>query len=622
MKWDWSSQFGNSLAQIFFGGVGLAFLIFVGLWFGLTLSTTGFALLTFIALLSTMGSLIGSIILSIFAVCLLDYFFAQPLFTLLPDWEDTNDVIRLTAFFVTSVTISSLTARARKAVEAARASQKALVETVPGLVWSALPNGSRDFHSQRWLELTGLSEKVAAGDGWIAAFHHQDRAAVMEKWRRAVATGEPFETEARERSAEGEYRSMLVRAAPFRDAKGNIVKWYGSSTDIEDVKRATFNLEAARRDIAEREAKIRRLVDANIIGIIFWDADGRIIEANDTFLFMLGYDRDDLAARRIDLRTLTPPEWLDLQTQTFEEVKTAGAVQPFEKEYFRKDGSRVPVLIGLASLEEGGRQNVGFVLNLTEQKRAEAEMRESERRYRMAQAELAHANRLTAMGQLTASIAHEVNQPIGAMIADAQAGLRFLDARPPDLEEVREALASIVNGGFRAGDVIGRIHALVRKAPPRKERFDLNEAIREVIVVTRGEVTKNGISVEAQLAAGLPLVQGDRVQLQQVILNLIINAIEAMSGVAEGPRELLIKTARSESDSVSVAVQDTGPGLDPANPNGVFEPFYTSKPEGLGIGLSICRSIVEAHDGELAVTANVPHGAIFQFTVPTGADGS
>ena len=238
---------------------------------------------------------------------------------------------------------------------------------------------------------------------------------------------------------------------------------------------------------------------------------------------------------------------------------------------------------------------------------------------RKVQTELGHANRIAAMGQLTASIAHEVNQPIAAARNNASAALHFLDSRPPDLDEAREALRCLVNDTDRAANVLSGIRALVKKAPPRRESFDINEAIRDVIVITRGEAVKNRISVEAQLAERLPLIKGDRVQLQQVILNLIINAIEAMSGVVEGRRELVIKTAKSDTDFVSIAVQDSGPGLDLENPNRAFATFYTTKPEGLGMGLSISRSIIEAHGGRLWASANVPCGAIFQLTVPADA---
>jgi C4-dicarboxylate-specific signal transduction histidine kinase len=204
-----------------------------------------------------------------------------------------------------------------------------------------------------------------------------------------------------------------------------------------------------------------------------------------------------------------------------------------------------------------------------------------------AQTELAHVNRVATMGQLTASIAHEVNQPIAATVSNAQAALRWLNRQPPDLGEVREALACIAEDGKRAGEVIAGIRELMKKAPPRKDRVEINGAIREVIELTRSEAVKNGVSVQTELADGLPLIQGDRVQLQQVMLNLIVNAVEATSGVSEGSRELLISTRKGETGGVRVAVRDRGPGLTPAALEHLFEPFYTTKPNGLGLGLSI-----------------------------------
>jgi PAS domain S-box-containing protein len=256
---------------------------------------------------------------------------------------------------------------------------------------------------------------------------------------------------------------------------------------------------------------------------------------------------------------------------------------------------------------------VGTSIDVTERRRAEEARLD-------AQNKLAHANRVTTMGQLAASIAHEVNQPIAATVTNAQTALRWLDRRPPDLEEVRQALARIVRDGNRAAEVIDEIRALIKKAPPRKDRLEINGAIREVIALIREEALKNGVSVQTELADCLPVIQGDRVQLQQVILNLIINAVEAMSGVNAGARELLISTRKAESDGVLVAVRDSGPGLAAAALERLFESFYTTKPGGLGLGLSICRSIVEAHGGRLWAYANVPCGAVFQFTVPTHAD--
>jgi len=380
---------------------------------------------------------------------------------------------------------------------------------------------------------------------------------------------------------------------------------------------AATSLENGRlhRELEEREAKIRCLVDANIIGIFTWELEGRLLQANDAFLRTVGYDREDLISGRLRWTELTPTEWSDRDARAVAEMKMIGTVQPFEKEYLRKDGSRVPVLIGVAAFDQRRDQGVAFVLDLTERKRAEAKARESEGGYRNAQMELAHANRAATMGQLTASIAHEVNQPIAAVVASGHAALCWLARGTPDLEEARRAIERVIRDAGRAASVIGRVRALIKKAPPRKDRFDINEAIREVTELTRGEAVKNGVSVQTELADGLPLTHGDRVQLQQVILNLIINAVEAMSGVSEAARDLLISTGKAEPGHVVVALRDSGPGLPPATLEHLFETFYTTKPSGLGLGLSICRSIIEAHGGRLWATANEPRGATFQFTV-------
>jgi signal transduction histidine kinase len=239
-----------------------------------------------------------------------------------------------------------------------------------------------------------------------------------------------------------------------------------------------------------------------------------------------------------------------------------------------------------------------------------------ERQYREAQMALAHANRVATMGQLTASIAHEIKQPIATARNNARAALNFLDKSPPDVTEVREALTCIVNDADRTSDVVDRIGSLIKKAPPRKEVVDLNAAILEVTALIRSEAVKTGVTVSTRLAGELPRIQCDRVQLQQVMLNLIVNAIQSMSGVEDGNRELDISTASIEPESVCVAVRDTGHGLRPESLPRLFEPFYTTKPDGMGMGLSICCSIIEAHGGRLWATGCEPRGALFQFTIP------
>jgi PAS domain S-box-containing protein len=250
-------------------------------------------------------------------------------------------------------------------------------------------------------------------------------------------------------------------------------------------------------------------------------------------------------------------------------------------------------------------------IDVTERKRAEEA-------YREAQLELAHANRVASMGQLTASITHEVNQPITAAVTYALAARRFLKAEPPNFHEVDDALSLIVKEGNRAGEVVERVRALIKKAPARKDAVAIDDAILEVIALTRAEAANNSVSVRTQFAEGLPRIQGDRVQLRQVMLNLILNAIQSMSGVADGNRELQISIDAVPSEgSVRVGVRDTGPGLSPESLPRLFEPFYTTKPEGIGMGLSICRSIIEAHGGRLCAIPCEPQGALFQFTIPT-----
>jgi signal transduction histidine kinase len=271
--------------------------------------------------------------------------------------------------------------------------------------------------------------------------------------------------------------------------------------------------------------------------------------------------------------------------------------------------------------ETGQPVNIGNVCrDITERKRAEAKARENDRRYREMQTELAHANRVAAMGQLTASIAHEVNQPLTGVITYGDACLRWLDGEVPRIDQARNAVEQMIGSARRASDVIARIRALSRKDALETAQLDINKAIDDVITLIREEINVHGVSLQLDLGASLPPVDGDRIQLQQVIMNLLMNGIQATSRVTGRPRELRIQTLEHGSDQIRVAVEDSGPGIEPENIDRVFKAFYTTKPDGIGMGLSICRSIVEAHGGRLWATANVPHGATFQFTLPVNAD--
>ena len=385
------------------------------------------------------------------------------------------------------------------------------------------------------------------------------------------------------------------------------IGWALVMTELSQALRQNARL---LRDLTEREGRIRRLVDANIIGIFIWSLEGGIIEANDAFLRIVGYERGDLVAGRLSWRALTPPESLVRDDQEWvPELRQTGTTPVFEKEYFRKDGSRVPVMIGVASFEIGGDEGVAFVLDLTERKRAEEALHQ-------VQMQLAHSNRVAAVGQLTASIAHELRQPLTAAVINAEAGLRWLAMQPPDLGQVKFSLDEAIKSAVRGSDIINSLMDLTKKQALRKASVDINEAVQEVTVLIQGEAVKHGVSLRAQLAPRLAHIQGDRLQIQQVVLNLAVNAIQAMSAADGGRRELQISSESIGNEGVCVGVRDTGPGLSAESIPRLFEPFYTTKPGGIGIGLAICHSIIEAHGGRLWATACEPHGALFQFTIP------
>jgi PAS domain S-box-containing protein len=384
------------------------------------------------------------------------------------------------------------------------------------------------------------------------------------------------------------------------------------------ASQAAISLENARlyNDLREREARIRRLVDSNIIGIFIGDSRGGIIEANEAFLDMLGYSREDLISGRIRWTKLTPAEWASADQRALAEMSATGSCRPFEKEFFRKDGSRVPILVGGAFFEWKPDEGVVFAVDMSDRKRAEEKLRASEQRLLEAQMELARATRVTTLGELTASIAHEVNQPLAAVVNAAAACRRWLDGGTPNLEEARRAVDWIVNEGNRASEVIRRVRALANKTEIEKLLLDVNDVVREVIALVQRELVSHRVSLQMELAPALPMIVGDRVQLQQVIINLVMNGIEAMQSVTDRPRELVIRSRQDETRQVLVSVTDCGVGISTENADRLFNAFFTTKSSGMGMGLSICRSIMEAHGGRLWATANVPHGATFQFVLP------
>jgi PAS domain S-box-containing protein len=492
----------------------------------------------------------------------------------------------------------------------ARRELRQMIDTIPIPVASYSPDARRDFVNAAWKHYTGLSDEAARGTEWSVVAHPDDTPGGNEMWRDALATGEPWHTEERVRRADGQYRWFSIDRVAARDDNGKIIKWYGTAYDIEDRKRAE---EALR----ESEYKLRQIIET-VPGFL-WSGDpaGEPTHINQHMVDYSGMRVEDF--KRGGWEAFVHPADFPKTSKAFYHAIQTGTSYQDVMRLRRADGEfRWYHVRGEPLRDRQGRiiQWYGLSVDIDDAKKAEDRLRRSESNLAEARLELAHANRVATMGQLTSSIAHEVNQPITAAVTYALAARRFLSADPPNCDEADDALSLIVQEGNRAGEVVGRIRALIKKAPPRKDSVAINDAILEVIALTRIEAANNSVSVRTQLAEGLPHIRGDRVQLKQVLLNLFINAIEAMRDVGEEEKRELLVSSHNEPDGVSVEVRDSGPGIATPALERVFEAFYTTKPGGLGLGLSICRSIIEANDGRLWASPNVPRGAVFGFVAP------
>jgi PAS domain S-box-containing protein len=432
--------------------------------------------------------------------------------------------------------------------------------------------------------------------------HPRDRACVQQIINRAAQERKDLDFEHRLVMPDGAVKHVHVVGHASKKDESGTPEFVGAITDITERKHAEEILRRSEAYLSEAQ----RLSHTGSWATI--PATGQHTYWSEEAFRIYGFDPAGAPPRFEEFERRIHP---DDRARTREEFRTAIREKvDFDHGYrIVHPGGEIREIhvIGHPVLGSSGDlvEFVGTVIDVTERRRAEQDRQA-----------LAHANRITTMGQLTASIAHEVNQPIAAVVTNAQAALRWLNMQPPDPEEVRLALDRIVSNGRRAGDVINRMRALVRKAPPLNDQLDVNEVTREVIALTRSELHSSGTLLRTELAGGLPLIQGDRIQLQQVMLNLILNAVEAMSESDEGSRELLISTEADGANGVRIAVRDWGPGLKPESLDRLFDAFYTTKQDGMGMGLSICRSIIEAHGGRLWATTNVPQGALFQFTLP------
>jgi PAS domain S-box-containing protein len=466
-------------------------------------------------------------------------------------------------------------------------SLRLVIDTVPTFAWTALPDGSADFVNSHWQEYTGLSIEKTVGSGWEATVHPQDLNRHAEKWRMSLATGEPFENEVRyRRAADGQYRWFLARAVPLRDQRGKILKWYGISTDIEDRKRAELELKQAYLHFSEaqRLSKTGSFISDLLVDEHIWSEELRRI-----------CEFDPKAKITVQMvRDIIHPEDVPL----YEAAVARGMTGENVDFVFRIVTSRgvIKHLHGIAratELVEGRPLFSGAIQDVTEIKEAEE-----------------------ALNTFTASIAHEVNQPLSGIITNASTCRRMLDGEPPNIEGARETARRIIRDGNRASDVITRLRALFSKKELTPEPLNFNEATLEVIALSLSDLQRNRVILRSELADDLPIVTGDRVQLQQVILNLLRNASDAMSTVQDRPRELLIRTQRDDGDRVRLTVKDVGIGFQTAGPDKLFEAFYTTKNDGMGIGLSVSRSIIERHNGRLWAEPNEGPGVTFSFSIP------
>lgn len=615
-----------------------------------------------------------------------------------------------------------------------------LVDMVPSHIWRLTPQGEPTFFNRRMADFLGFDVADADRRGTgrlnavIEAIHPDDRVEFGEVLSRCLESGEPFEMRYRLRRADGVYRWMSSRGEQLRDDAGGVRQWYGICHDIDDQVRLYSALE-------EREARIRRLIDSDIIGIVFWDLDGTLLDANDAFLRMVQHDRKDVK-EGLDWFAMTPPEWQEVHArEEAEELARTGRMLAREKEYFRKDGSRVPVLIGAACFEDNPTQGVAYILDLSEQKRAEAALRERERelqdiidavpiriwraapdggpvyfnkRYqdhfrsviagfdareeprigallqelvhpdeatvvertlencfdtgasaamrfrwrekdgvfrwaecrveprrdaegaiaqwygasididdevraqaelRRTQERLAHASQAASLAELSASIAHEVNQPLAAVVANSHACQRWLTADPPNLERALTTVERIIRDANGAADVVARIRALFKQTVIARSGSSLSALISDAQRSVSDLAMRYGVAIDVEVEAGVPPVAVDQVQIQQVLINLMRNGVEAMAA-SPGDKSLKLYASRN-GEAVRVEVRDRGPGLEDAEK--IFDAFFTTKESGMGMGLAVSRSIVESHGGRLWAEPNKDGGAAFIFTLPIEA---
>lgn len=610
-----------------------------------------------------------------------------------------------------------------------------VMDTIPGLVWSALPDGDFEFCNQRWLDYTGMSFNEVKGSGWATAIHPDDVTELREGWRAALVRSTSFEAEARMRRADGCYRWFLIQAVPLRDPSGRTIRWYGTNTDVEELKRA-------QEELQKQTFRLDQLFEQAPEAVVVLSTEDRIVRVNKEFTRVFGYEPDEVLQRPIN--DLIVPEAEIESSRAYTRLLQQGGRVEVETVRRRKDGTTIDVsLLAISVRTTSGEQVVNYAIyrDITERKRAEERLRESEarfqgmadtapvliwmtgtdglcnyfnkpwleftgrtiaqevgtgwiegvhpddvqgcfdgflpafharkpfsmeyrlrradgeyrwviesgiprytgggefagyigsniditelkhaeaerQRFHQLEADLAHTNRVSMMGELAASLAHEIKQPIAAALTDAKSCLRWLQRDTPDIAEGCQAALRMINDTTRAAEVIDRVRSLYRRDTSDRELLDVNEIIQEMIILLHDKTDPNFISIRTEIDPGLPLITADRIQLQQVLMNLMLNGIEAMKD-AKG--ELTVTSKSIGDRQLLISVSDSGVGLPSGEVERIFEAFFTTKAQGTGMGLSISRKIIESHGGRLWASANSGQGSTFRFTLPTDVAAS
>ena len=603
--------------------------------------------LIIVVFVSLTGDFVASAVVSMGALLCLSYFLSPPGFLL--GLDQPLNLVALLGFLTAALVVTSLVSRRRASfqeIEGLRDQLKLVIDTIPALTGVTLPSGSVEVVNRGWLDYTGIRLEDARGSGWTRALHPDDRELFVSKGLTARETRKPFELELRLRRADGVYRWFLMRVAPLRNEQGEVVRWYGVSIDIEDRKLAEAMLAGEKRllEMMARGDALGLILDAlcrlveeqsgNVLcSVLMLDPDGihlrhgaapslprSYTDAVDGLAIGPGAGSCGTAAYRAERVVVsdiaTDPLWAD-----YRELALAHSLRAcWSTPMLASDGRVVGTFAMYYREPRLPRAHEHDMIDrITPMAAVAVERAHAEEALRQAQAELARVTRVTTVGELAASIAHEVNQPLAAIVADASACLQWLAADRPDLDSVREALGAVVKDGERAGEVVGRIRALLSRTAVPREPCDLTGIVHEVLSLVGPELRRQGIALQTVLTPELPLVIGDRIQLQQVLLNLLVNAAEAMRETQPEQRRVVVRsTVERRDDEVwaVLAVQDAGVGFKELEESRLFEAFYTTKPNGLGMGLSISRSIVERHEGRLWGTANPDRGATFHVALP------